>query len=257
LIALNSHPCASITIVGHEPPSAQRARATRSTRRRTEGQDMKTDVQLKKDVTAELDWDPSINATRVGVAVKDGVVTLTGHLDTYAEKYAAEKATQRVQGVKGIAVEIDVTLDPSHQRSDTEIAAAIEAAFKWSALVPADRIQIMIEKGWVTLRGDVSWEYQRREAERAVRPLMGVVGVSNGITLKPGVVQANVAHRIREALVRHAEEAARGIEVKVAGASVTLRGSVASWSDVSAASSAAWAAPGVTSVMNELKVQPS
>ena len=216
---------------------------------------MKTDEQLKKDVAAELEWDPSVNATRVGVAVRGGVVTLTGHLDAYAEKHAIERAVQRVEGVKGIAIEVDVNLDPSHRRSDSDIAAAAEAAFKWHALVPAERIQVLVEKGWVTLKGEVNWDYQRREAERAVRTLTGVIGVSNAIALKPGVAQANIASRIQEALVRHAKNEAQGIEIKVSGTSVTLRGTVDSWSELSAASAAAWSAPGVTSVLNELKVQ--
>jgi osmotically-inducible protein OsmY len=216
---------------------------------------MKTDEQLKKDVVAELDWEPSVKATHVGVAVSGGVVTLTGHLDTFAEKHALERAVQRVQGVKGIAVEVDVKLDPTHHRSDTDIAAAAESAFQWHALVPHDRIQVMVEKGWVTLRGQVNWDYQRREAEKAVRSLTGVVGVSNAITLTPGVVQTDVATRIHDALVRHAEDEAKGIEIRVSGAAVTLRGKVASWRESSAASTAAWSAHGVTSVLNELKVQ--
>lgn len=216
---------------------------------------MKTDEQLKKDVTAELEWDPAVDPAHVGVAVKAGVVTLTGHLDTYAEKYAAQRAVQRVVGVKGIAVEVDVVLDPRHVRSDSEIAAAAESAFKWHALVPADKIQVVVEKGWVTLRGEVDWDYERQEAEKAVRPLVGVVGVSNAITLKPAVVHANVATRIHDALVRQAELDAKGIDVKVTGSTVTLRGSVGSWRESSAASGAAWSAPGVTSVRNELDVQ--
>lgn len=217
---------------------------------------MKSDEQLKNDVVAELEWDPSINATQVGVAVKAGVVTLTGHLDTCAEKYAIERAVQRVRGVKSIAVEADVKLGPNHKRTDTDVAAAAEAAFKWHALVPSDRIQVMVEKGWVTLKGEVDWDYQRREAEKAVRDLTGVVGVSNGITLKPTVVaQANIATRIHDALVRHAEREANAIEVKVSGSTVTLRGNVDSWYERSAASTAAWSAPGVSSVLNDLKVQ--
>ncbi len=218
---------------------------------------MKTDEQLKKDVMDELDWDPSINAAQVGVAVSNGVVTLAGHLDTYAEKHAIERAVQRVRGVTGIAVEVDVKLDPTHRRSDSDIAAAIESAFKWHALVPADRIQVMVEKGWVSLRGEVEWDYQRREAEKAVRSLTGVVGVSNGIAMKPGVAQSSISTRIHDALVRHAKSEAQGIVIDVAGTAVTLRGKVDSWSEFSAASAAAWSAPGVTSVMNELKVQPA
>jgi len=215
---------------------------------------MKTDLQLKKDVLAELEWDPSINASQVGVAAKDGVVTLTGHLDTYAEKHAVERAVQRVLGVKGIAVELDVKLDAGHKRSDSEIAAAAEAAFKWHALVPDDRIQVKVEKGWLTLMGQVDWEYQRREAEKAVRSLTGVVGVSIAITLKPVATPANVSNRIRDALTRHADDEAKHIEVIVKDAKVILRGKVDSWVERSAASAAAWSAPGVTGVVNELTV---
>ncbi len=216
---------------------------------------MKTDAQLKRDVTAELEWEPSINASHVGVAVNDGVVTLTGHLDTFAEKYAIERAVQRVAGVKAIAVELDVKLDPGHKRSDSEIAVAAESAFKWHSLVPADRIQVKVEKGWVTLKGEVDWNYQRESAEKAVRPLTGVVGVSNAITLKVTTTPANVAKRISEALARHAEHEAKHIEVLVDGSVVTLRGRVDSWAERTAAYGAAWSAPGVLSVVNEIKVQ--
>lgn len=216
---------------------------------------MKTDTQLKKDVGAELEWDPSINAAQVGVAVKDGVVTLTGHLDTFAEKYAIERAAQRVQGVKAIAVEVDVKLDPGHRRSDSDIAAAAESALKWHALVPADRVQVKVEKGWITLKGEVEWDYQRQSTEKAVRALTGVVGVSNAMTLKTATTPSNVASRIRDALARHAEHEAKHIEVMVSGPVVTLRGDVDSWSERSAAYGAAWSAPGVLSVVNEIKVR--
>lgn len=136
---------------------------------------MKTDTRLKKEVLAELEWDPSINANHVGVTVNEGVVLLTGHLDTFAEKQAVEKAVQRVAGVKAMAVELDVKLEPHHQRSDAEIAAAIESAFKWHALIPEDRIQCKVEKGWVTLTGEVGWHYQRHNAESVARPVTGVV----------------------------------------------------------------------------------
>jgi len=206
-------------------------------------------------VTAELEWEPSINASEVGVAVKDAVVTLTGHLNTFAEKYAIERAVQRVAGVRAIAVEIDVKLDPGHKRSDSEIAAAVESALKWHSLVPADRIQVKVDRGWVTLKGEVDWNYQRESAENAVRPLTGVVGVSNAITLKVTTTPANVSNRIREALERHAQHEARHIEVIVNGAAVTLRGNVDSWGERTAAYGAAWSAPGVLSVINEIKVQ--
>lgn len=217
---------------------------------------MKTDAQLKKDVTAELEWDPSINASHVGVAAADGVVTLTGHLNTYAEKYAIERAVQRVQGVKAIALELDVKLEPGHKRSDSEIANAVESALQWNTLVPAERIQVKVEKGWVTLKGEVDWEYQRQNAEKAVRPLTGVVGLANAITLKPTVTPTKVADRIRDALARHAEREAKHIEVMASGSAVTLRGTVDSWAERNAAFGAAWSAPGVLSVVNEIRVQP-
>ncbi len=216
---------------------------------------MKTDAQLKKDVTAELEWDPSINASHVGVAAADGVVTLTGHLNTFAEKYAIERAVQRVQGVKAIALELDVKLEPGHKRSDSEIANAVESALQWHALVPAERLQVKVEKGWITLKGEVDWEYQRQNAEKAVRPLTGVVGISNAITLKPSVTPAKVADRIRDAMARHAEREAKHIEVMVSGSAVTLRGTVDSWAERNAAFGAAWSAPGVLSVVNEIRVQ--
>jgi osmotically-inducible protein OsmY len=216
---------------------------------------MKTDAQLKDDVTNELDWDPAINASHIGVAAKDGVVTLTGHLDTYTEKYAVERAVGRVAGVKAIAMEIDVKLEPNHKRSDTEIAAAVESALKWHTQVPDEKISVKVEKGWVTLKGEVDWDYQRKNAEDAVRPLTGVVGVSNGITLKVATTPSNVATRIKDAFTRHAEREAKKIEIAVNGALVTLRGSVDSWAERTAAAGAAWSAPGITNVINEIRVQ--
>ena len=217
---------------------------------------MKTDAQLKLDVSNELEWEPSINATNVGVAVKNGVVTLTGHLDTYAEKYAIERAVQRVQGVKAVAVELDVKLALDHKRSDSEIAAAAESAFTWHGMIPEERVRVKVERGWVTLSGEVDWEYQRRSAYSAVRPLIGVVGVTNNITLKPQITPAQVTNRIRDALARQAEREAKNVEVMVSGAKVTLRGKVHSWAERAAVQGAAWAAPGITQVVNELVVEP-
>lgn len=217
---------------------------------------MKTDEQLKNDVTTELEWDPAIQATRVGLAVKNGVVTVTGHLDTFAEKFAIEKAVVRVQGVKAIAVEVDVKLEPGHKRSDSDIAAAAESALTWHSQVPADRIQVMVEKGWVTLKGEVDWDFQRRNASKAVRSLTGVVGVTNAIALRPSAAPADVAGRIQEALKRHAEHEAKDIEVAVDGSLVTLRGKVDSWPERTAVYGAAWSAPGISSVVNEIKVRP-
>ena len=217
---------------------------------------MKTDAQLKTDVVNELQWDPSINAAHVGVAVDKGVVTLTGHLDTFAEKFSIERAVRRIEGVKAVAVELDVKLAPSHVRSDTEIAQAVDSALRWHALVPDDRVVVKVEKGWVTLGGELDWDYQRESAYRAVRPLTGVVGVSNLITLKPQVTPADIAGRIRAALTRHAEREANHIDVVVTGSMVTLRGQVDSLAERAAAQGAAWAAPGITSVVNQLAVGP-
>ncbi len=215
---------------------------------------MKTDAQLKKDVEAELEWDPSINAAGVGVAAQDGVVTLTGHLGTYAEKVAVERAAKRVAGVRGVAVELDVKLEPHHQLSDAEIAAAVQAAFKWHALIPEDRIHFTVEKGWVTLTGLVDWEHQRHNAEVAVRPLTGVLGVVNKIRLREREAPDYVAHRIHEALARYADDEATHIEVLVDGGTATLRGTVNSWAERSIVQNAAWSAAGILRVQNELRV---
>ena len=216
---------------------------------------MKTDDQLRRDVMAELDWDPSVNATHVGVAVDEGVVTLTGHLDTFAEKYAVERVVQRVQGVRSVAVELDVRLDPAHKRSDSEIAHAVKNALEWNALVPSEAIRSQVEKGWITLGGEVDWDFQRQHAEKAVRTLTGVLGVSNLITLKPRVAAHDVSDRIRDALARHAQREARHIEVITSGSLVTLRGSVDSWPERMAAYGAAASAPGVSSVINQIEVR--
>jgi len=217
---------------------------------------MKTDAQLRKDIIDELDWDPSFNAAHIGVAVDRGVVTLTGHIDTYAEKAAIERALQRVQGVGAIALELDVKLAPNHQRSDTELAQALQSALAAQALVPASRITLKVEHGWVTMSGEVDWDYQRSTAERTVHQMTGVVGVSNRVTLKPRTVPTDVSNRIKDALARQAEREARGIEVSISGSTATLRGAVHSWAERNAAQGAAWSAPGITLVVNELKVQP-
>ena len=215
---------------------------------------MKSDAQLKDDVTSELKWEPSINASQVGVAVKHGVVTLTGYLDTYAEKYAIERAVARVEGVHAVAIELDVKLSASHRRTDTDIALAAESALKWHVGVPSEHIQVKVEKGWITLKGEVEWDYQRKNAEKAVRSLTGVVGVSNSILLKASMTPTHVTALIHDALVRHAEREAKKIEVNLLGSVVTLRGEVDSYADRAAAFGAAWAAPGISNVVNEIKV---
>ncbi len=216
---------------------------------------MKTDAQLRHDIQQELGWDPAVKSTEIGVIVKDGVVTLTGDLTSYAEKHAVEHAVQRVHGVKAVAVEMHVRLAPALERSDADIALAARRALDWSVLVPDGRVQIAVEKGWLTLTGEVVWGYEREAAERCVHDLIGVVHVDNQIIVKPRVHADGVAKGIHDALARQAERDARHIEVVVSGSFVTLRGKVRSLAERSAAQGAALSAPGVTAVVNELTVE--
>jgi len=215
---------------------------------------MRTDADLKRDVTAELAWDPAIGATAIGVAVKDGVVTLTGHLETFAEKHAVSRAVQRVTGVKAIALELDVKLSPDHKRSDTEIAANAEQALKWNTSISPEAIRFTVDHGWVTLQGELEWDYQRRSIEQAIRPLMGVVGISNEITLRAKAQAGDLSRRIEEALTRQAIREAKQIHIAVEGDTVKLTGTVHSWHEREAAQGVAWSAPGVRFVVNELRM---
>jgi len=215
---------------------------------------MKTDTQLRNDIQAELTWAPEVKTSDVGVIVKDGVVTLTGHLASHAEKYAVERAVQRVHGVKALAVELTVKLPFDNQRTDADIAMAVECALDWNALVPDDKIQPLVENGWITLAGEVEWGYQRSAAESAVRDLMGVTGVSNLVKVKPKVSPADVEKKIHDALSRQADREARKLAITVNGSQVTLRGTVHSWTERDAVQGAAWATPGVTVVVNDLLV---
>ncbi len=214
---------------------------------------MKTDTQLQKDVQEELSWEPSVTASEIGVAVTDGVVTLTGTVPTYAEKFAAQRAARRVLGVKAIAEDLKVKVYGLHKRSDTEIAEAAAEALKRHVWVPTD-ILATVENGWITLRGQVSWGYQRDAAFDAVRFLPGVTGVSNDITIKPTVQPYMVKDAIEKALKRDAEIDAANIVVQAAEGKVTLSGRVRSWAERDEAGSAAWGTPGVATVQNELSV---
>ena len=216
---------------------------------------MKTDIQLKNDILAELNWDPAVKATDIGVIVNDGVVTLTGHLSNYAEKHAVERAAQRVKGVKALAIDMTVRLESSHERSDADIALAAERALEWNVLVPDGKVQPIVEKGWITLHGELAWDYQRRAAEKAVRNMLGVVGVSNLIKVEPQVTPADVGKSIHDALARQADREARRVEITVDGSQVTLHGTVHSWAERAAVQGAAWSAPGVSSVVNNLVVE--
>ena len=215
---------------------------------------MKSDSLLKQDVVAELDWDPAINAAHVGVTVEDGVVTLTGHVTSFSQKWAIQKAVRRVAGVKAIALDVEVCIAPIHQRDDTDIAAAATAALKGHTELPPDTISVTVEKGWITLQGEVDWDYQRRCAERIVRGLHGVVGLCNDIVLRKKAVAADVAERIRQALARRVERESRGVKVQVDNNVVTLTGNVHTWQERDAARGAAASAAGVTEVVDELTI---
>jgi osmotically-inducible protein OsmY len=215
---------------------------------------MKTDSQLQQDVMAELKWEPSINATHIGVEVADGIVTLAGHVDSYAAKWDAEHAAQRVSGVKALAVEMDVKLPGSSKRSDSDIAGSAENMLMWTTYVPKDSVKIMVENGWITLSGEVSWEYQRKAAVDAVCHLMGVTGVSDQIMIKAAVAASTVKSDIEAALKRRAISDAHKIFVEVKGADVTLRGTVQSWSARELAMHSAWGTAGVRSVVDNIAV---
>jgi osmotically-inducible protein OsmY len=217
-----------------------------------------TDEFIQREVLSELKWDAQIAPNEIGVAVKSGVVTLTGHVDTFTKKWAAERAALRVRGVRGVANEIEVRLPTTDQPTDSEIAEAATRAISLDSVVPEDAIQVTVSHGWVTLRGEVEWQYQRREAERVVRNLRGVKGVSNLVTLRQrtGPSPDELRKKIEDALVRTAETDAENITVTTEGSKVILSGTVRSWAERREAERVAWLAPGVREVENRIRLQP-
>jgi len=216
---------------------------------------MISDLQLRQDVLDELEFEPCVNAAHLGVAANRGVVTLTGFVANYAEKAAAERAVRRVKGVKAIAEEIEVRLPSDTKRSDDEIAARAVEILKWQVGFPADRLAVKVEKGIVTLTGDVDWQYQKADAEHVVHKLSGVIDVLNQIRVAAPVRASEIKEKIQKALQRSAEVEASGITVQTEGGRVVLSGKVRAWYERDIAERAAWSAPGVTEVQDHLTIE--
>jgi osmotically-inducible protein OsmY len=211
-------------------------------------------AMLREDVIAELEFEPSIDAAEIGVAVDNGVVTLSGHVPNYAQKIAAEKAAQRVKGVRAVAVDLEVRLPAEAKHDDDKIASRAANILSWSVGV-GDNVKVLVDGGWVTLSGEVPWFYQKQEAERLIRQLEGVIGVSNSVAVRSKVQASDVQQRIAEAFKRSADLESAGIRVDVSGSTVTLSGKVKAWYERKMAEDAAWAIPGVTDVRDNIVLQ--
>lgn len=217
---------------------------------------MRSDNEIKKDVEDELQWAPGLDATDIAVSVKNGVVTLTGFVKSYIDKYEAESAAKRVAGVVGVANDLEVRLPTNDERPDPEIARQAVQAIRSQLPISGDRIKPIVTKGWVVLEGEVEWNYQRQTAEDAVRKIRGVKGVTNAIKVKPRVQPQEIKQKIEQALRRIAELDAGRIQVETQGAEVILKGTVRSWAEREEAERAAWSAPGVTRVDDRIIVSP-
>lgn len=213
-----------------------------------------TDSRLKQAVSDELTWEPSVNAAHIGVTARDGIVTLTGDVGSYAQKYAAERAASRVSGVKAVATELVVRYPFDMKHEDADIAQRALQVLSWDTEVPQNRVKVKVEQGWVTLSGNLDWNFQRSAAEADVRKLSGVIGVTDDIVIKPSVQASDVRDKIKAALSRNAQIEADNITVTTDGGKVTLSGKVDTWYEDSLAVDTAWSAPGVTQVEDRLAI---
>jgi osmotically-inducible protein OsmY len=213
---------------------------------------MKTDARLQRDVTAELHWEPAVHAAQIGVEVRQGVVTLTGEVGSLGEKWHAEQAAQRVVGVRALAVELKIRLDPLCQPTDADIANSAKNILDWTSALPAEAVKVMVEGGWLTLSGEVEWQYQRQAAGNSLRYLAGVSGLSNQIAIKPAVTAGLVKSDIEAALRRRTTTNGRSIDVAIADGEVTLTGTVRSWAEHDLATNSAWGTAGVRSVVDKM-----
>jgi osmotically-inducible protein OsmY len=215
-----------------------------------------TDLELKQNVEEALTWEPSFDAADIGVSVDNGVVTLRGDIATYAAKAAAERVALGMYGVKAVANDLNVRLAGEYKRTDSDIAQAAVNALQWNTVVPASRVSVTVSKGWITLKGNLDWQYQKDAAARVVRDLTGVLGVNNNIVVQPHVKSADVQAKIEAAFKRSAEIDARRISVTAQDGNIILTGNVRSWAERREAERAAWAAPGVTQVDDRLVITP-
>lgn len=216
---------------------------------------MKTDIEIQKDVMEQLKWEPFLDASEIGVAVKNGIVTLSGIVDSYSKKILAEKVTKRIAGARAIALDIQVGLSPVYRKTDAEVAEAVVNALKWHTMVPDQKISVSVENGSVKLEGEVDWDYQRRQALKAVEDLIGVRSVINLIKVKDRVISTDVQKAINAAFKRNATIDADKIKVELMGSRVTLFGTVRSLPEKEDAENAAWFAKGVTNVDNKLNIE--
>jgi osmotically-inducible protein OsmY len=217
---------------------------------------MKSDSEIERDVKEELQWDPDLDATDIAVSVKKGVITLTGFVKSYTDKYEAEAAAKRVAGVSGVANDLEVRMPSVDERPDPEIARDAVAAIKSQLPISSEHIKVVVKNGWVTLEGQAEWQYQKSTAENAVRRIKGVKGVSNLIVLKPRAEPSEIKNKILEAFKRNAEVDANRIQIETHGSEVVLKGTVRSWIEREEAERVAWSAPGVTKVEDRIVVSP-